>query len=99
MKNYFFSGNQLFIEGKVIYHIIVETKFLEQKAFVIEWKLCCYDIDDENMLERKEFSKNKKCVTVLQKQIFSNEISVFTKWKMSCSSVGKIKDLEWKVFS
>ena len=55
MKNYFFSGNQLFIEGKVIYHIIVETKFLEQKAFVITWN--CYDIDEENMLERKEFSK------------------------------------------
>ena len=53
MKNYFFSGNQLFIEGKVIYHIIVETKFLEQKAFVIKWKLRCYDIDEENMLERK----------------------------------------------
>ena len=74
MKNYFFSGNHLFIEGKVIYRIIVETKFLEQKAFVITWKLRCYDIDEENMLERKEFSKNKKCVTVLQKQIFSNEI-------------------------
>ena len=74
MKNYFFSGNQLFIEGKVIYRIIVETKILEQKAFVIKWKLSCYDIDEENMLERKEFSKNKKCVTVLQKQIFSNEI-------------------------
>ena len=99
MKNYFFSGNQLFIEGKVIYHIIVETKFLEQKAFVIKWKLRCYDIDEENMLERKELSKNKKCVTVLQKQIFSNEINFFTKWKMSCCSVGKIKDLEWKVFS
>ena len=57
MKNYFFSGNQLFIEGKVIYHIIVETKFLEQKAFVIKWKLSCYDIDEENMLERKEIFK------------------------------------------
>ena len=79
--------------------MIAETKFLEQKAFVIKWKLSCYDIDEENMLERKEFSKNKKCVTVLQKQIFSNEINVFTKWKMSCCSVGKIKDLEWKVFS
>ena len=74
MKNYFFSGNQWFIEGKVIYHIIVETKFFVQKTFVMKWKLSCYDIDEENMLERKEFSKNKKCVTVLQKQIFSNEI-------------------------
>ena len=99
MKNYFFSGNQLFIEGKVIYHIIVETKFLEQKAFVIKWKLSCYDIDEENMLERKESSKNKKCVTVLQKQIFSNEIIFSQNEKMSCCSVGKIKDLEWKVFS
>ena len=61
--------------------------------------MSCYDIDEENMLERKEFSKNKKCVTVLQKQIFSNEIIFFKKWKMSCGIVGKIKDLEWKVFS
>ena len=81
MKNYLFSGNHLFIEGKVIYHIIVETKFLEQKVFVIKWKLSCYDTDEENMLERKEFSKNKKCVTVLQKQIFSNEINFLHKMK------------------
>ena len=82
MKNYFFSGSQWFIEGKVIYHIIVETKFLEQKAFVIKWKLSCCDIDEENMLERKEFSQNKKCVTVLQKQRFSNEKNVLQneKW-------------------
>ena len=47
MKNYFFSSNQLFIEGKVNYHVIVETKFLEQGAFVIKSKLYCHDIDEE----------------------------------------------------
>ena len=81
MKNYFFSGNQWFIEGKVIYHIIVETKFLEQKAFVIKWKLSCYDIDEENMLEKRKFSKNKKCATVLQKQKIFERNNFFHKIK------------------
>ena len=52
-KKYFFSGNQLFIEGNVNFHNIVETKFSEQRAFFIKWKLSCYDTDEENMLERK----------------------------------------------
>ena len=47
MKNYFFSGSQLFIEGRVIYHIIVETKFPEQGDFVIN--LYCQDIDEETI--------------------------------------------------
>ena len=80
MKNYFFSDNQLFIEGKVIYHIIVETKFLEQKAFVIKWKLRCYDIDEENMLERKEFSKNKNVLPYCRSKDFRTK-RIFYKMK------------------
>ena len=41
MKNYFFSGNQLFIEGKVNYDVIVETKVLEQNrellSYIVGW--------------------------------------------------------------
>ena len=44
----------------------------EQRAFVIKWKLHFHDIDEEKVLERKEFPNNKICVTVLQKHTFSN---------------------------
>ena len=83
MKNYFFSGDQLFIGGKVIYHIIVETKFLEQKAFLIKWKLS----RDKNEYPKKSFSHFLKYGETKESHVFTIDNTNALK---KCSQLNRI---------